>query len=312
MVSDEEFLRWFVSGIAKPLMYEMEIFRLVDHVARSLDSILCEMENNNVLDEKAVRILIEVLGIRFAPYVVLLSKYSDEILKRKVRYRNLVKYLPIIEEYARLYSSIGVRPPDLPLGFNRLSPDMLERRYTPVSYQEVRPKRHSGLISRGEPSESSKPRGRREEVSVKVGRRRGRRRLIVAAAAIILAISIAYLTFPQVSTYLINLSSYIQPVITGGSRSNVSVTTSLNTTASPNTTVTNGESATTTSSITVKYLGFKDEYPRITIKEIKKVGMLVFNGLPPRDKALATWEILSWVSRHIRYNLSKALATNHL
>ncbi len=299
MVSDEEFLRWFISGIAKPLMYEMEIFRSVDHVARSLDSILYEMENNNVLDENSVRILIEVLGIKFAPYIVLLSKYSDEVLKREVRYRNLVKYLPIIKEYARLYSSIGVKPPDLPLGFNRLSPDVLERRYTPVNYQGVR-------------TEGGLKWGGRGGEFIKASERRGGgsgRKLAVAAAVIILAIAIAYLTFPQISTYFTNLSNHIQPVITRGFHGNGSVINSVNTTATPHTLVTNGEATATTASSNVKYLGFKDEYPRITIKEVRRVGMLVFNGLPPQNKALAVWEILSWVSRHVRYNLSKALTT---
>lgn len=127
--SEEGFLRLIVEDAVEPLRLERDVFKSVDHVVRCFDSALFKLYDMNVLDERSVRLLLEVLGLDFAPYIVLISKYADFIRSQKPRFSLINNYLHVIEEFAEMYKGMGVEAPDLPLGFNRPPPDRLEPKY---------------------------------------------------------------------------------------------------------------------------------------------------------------------------------------
>jgi len=79
-----------------------------------------------MLNENSVACLIELLGDKFAPFIVLIYEHRYSLEARRPRYRLTMSYFHVIEKYARMYIERGIEAPDLPLGFDRPPPGMLE------------------------------------------------------------------------------------------------------------------------------------------------------------------------------------------
>lgn len=286
--SEDEFLRMIVEGAAEPLRLEMGIFKSVDHVVRCFDSALFKLQDMNVLNEHSVRLLLDVLGQDFAPYVVLMSKYADFIRLQKPRFSLINEYLHVIEEVAETYREAGIKAPDLPLGFNRPSPDVLRHAVRSEPHLiDIRWKEPPRKISKTYRTTDFTRESRKEGVrpTRNYYEEKPRRRSVKKIAIPILFLMLFTVLAPYVlpSDLIPSWWPKLLPPSVAGFIQNFSE----NVFSPPPT-------------------GFALMYPSITLKEVNKAGEIVFDGPPPTNKEAAIWRILSWVDEHIRYDYSKA------
>ncbi|GEM_PF-6141597 len=320
---EDEFLRAIIEEAAEPLRLEMNIFRSVDHVVRCFDSVLFKLRDMNVLNECSVRMLINILGQDFAPYVVLMGEYADFIRSQRPRFNIINEYLSIIEEASEVYKEKGIKAPDLPLGFNRPAPDALRHEdYGEPHLIDIRWKEPSRKVSKTCRATNLTSKGCREEAHPVSRYYEEKSRRSIKKIAILTLFSFLIL--------LTVLAPYVLPSnlvpswwpkllpssVAGVARTSTStIPTSL--TVPPHSSVERGtQSSSSHSQLPPRssppsppLTGFALMYPLITLKEVNKAGDIVFGGSPPINKEVAIWKILSWVDKHIRYDYSKASAS---
>ncbi len=316
--SEDEFLRVIVEEAAEPLRLEMNIFKSVDHVVRCFDSALFKLRNMNVLNEHSVRLLLNILGHDFAPYVVLMSEHADFIRSQKPRFSLINEYLNVIEEFSEMYKEKGIKAPDLPLGFNRPAPDVLRHaEHSELHLIDIRWKEPSRKVSKTYRITNSASKSYRKSVrptmryEEKPRRSINIKRIVIPTLFLILLTILAPYVFP--SNLVPSWWPRLLPSSAAGVVHTPAIPTSLtvppHSSAKRDTQSLSSQLPQRSSPPSSPPTGFALMYPSITLKEVNKAGNIVFGGSPPINEEIAIWRILSWVNKYIRYNYSKASAS---